>query len=918
MLAFSSTGSTLLYAIGWALIHSLWQGALIALVAGVVFHRLRARGDERESEYVYRVALGGLALLFCIVCGTAFIEYSSAQPLVSIRSASVMSSVSQESLSSQSISSSLSQGNATMTQSVTASSLPTLLQRLQALQGTWQTFINEHIDFMVALWFCGVVVFLGKLFLSTWYVRRLRTEGVQPLPEVWQRTVQSIAEKIALSTTVEVVESTLARVPMTIGILKPMILFPVGMIAGLTPQQVEAILAHEMAHILRRDFAVNIVQSIVESILFYHPAVWWLSGIFNQEREHCCDDIALSVTGDSRAIATALSALVQYSSLINPFSSSQFFPGKGGKNMLLHRIQRLLQSPVDTPRLHSGYFSAALALTIALMLVLGTNTEVQELVAKTSTVVKDAVVETIAEPIGLTAERDKRKTKKDSVERDDDTMIYGDHVVFNRTKDRLDPNAEPVGEWAAELRDDDRVTLRLNEPNDGIGYHIYSRYSLDKFRGLSAQSFAKEGEISCTLPFELGTLSMKGTVNARGKAKGTYRFTADTKAIAELKAMGYSPVTDMLLYDVALAGTKLSKFEAFKGMNLSLNHVVGFVLTGVKPSYVKDALAQGMKVDDIQSFGVVGVSPAVASSFMSQGFTRNEAVEFGVRGLRPATVKEYKDAGFSTDEAKELGVRGIKPTTAKELKAAGFKGHEVYELGVRGITPKTAQAYKELGFATDDAMEYAVRGIKPETAKKLRDAGVPDDEAMEIAVRGISPEKAKEYKAAGFAYREMLEYAVRGIKPETAKKFRSAGFSDHDAMELAVRGIDPERAKVYQAQGFDVHAAMEYGVRGIKPETAKAYKEQGFSTDETMELAVRGIRPDYASELRKLGLNSDDIAEIGVRGVSIEWVREAKGMGFTSDEISEIGVLGISIKKLKKLKEEGLSTKKITELLTDW
>lgn len=917
MLAFSSIGSTLLYAIGWALIHSLWQGILIALVAGVIFHRLRVRGDENGSSQVYRVALGSLALLFCVVCVTALVEYSSAKPIVSIRTASTGSST-QELRSSPSVSSSLQQTES-VTQNISENSLPTLLQRLQSVQEAWQTFINEHIDFMVALWFSGVMIFIGKLFLSTWYVRRLRTEGVQPLPEVWQRTVQSIAEKIALSTTVDVVESTLARVPMTIGILKPMILFPVGMIAGLTPQQVEAILAHEMAHILRRDFAVNIVQSIVESILFYHPAVWWLSGIINQEREHCCDDIALSVTGDSRAIATALSALVQYSSLINPLSSSQFFPGKGGKNMLLHRIQRLLQSPIETPRLHSGYFSAALALTIALMLVLGTNTEVQELVAKTSTVVKDAVVETIAEPIGLTAERDKHKTKKDSVERDDYTMSYGDHVVFsNRTQDRLDPHAEPAGEWAAELRDDDRVTLRLNEPNDGIGYHIYNRYPLDKFQGLTAQSFAKEGEINCTISLELGTLSMKGTMNARGKAKGTYRFTADAKAVAELKAMGYNPVTDMLLYDVALAGTKLSTFEAFKGLNLSLSHVASFVLTGVKPSYVKDALAQGMKADDIQAFGVVGVSPAVATSFMSQGFTRNEAVEFGVRGLRPASVKEYKDAGFSTDEAKELGVRGIEPVTAKDLKAAGFKGHEVYELGVRGITPKTAQAYKELGFATDDAMEFAVRGIKPETAKKLRDAGVPDEEAMEIAVRGISPEKAKEYKAAGFAHRDMLEYAVRGIKPETAKKFRSAGFSDRDAMELAVRGIDPERAKVYQAQGFDVHSAMEYGVRGIKPETAKAYKEQGFSTDETMDLAVRGIRPDYASQLRKMGLQSDDIAQIGVRGVSIEWVREAKAMGFSSDEISEIGVRGISIKKLKKLKDEGLSTKKIVDILTDW
>ena len=104
-------------------------------------------------------------------------------------------------------------------------------------------------------------------------------------------------------------ESTLVEVPMVIGWLRPVILLPVAATTGLSSEQLEAILAHELAHVARRDYLVNLLQSVVETLLFYHPAVWWVSNQIRVEREHCCDDIAVAVSGNVLVYARALTEL---------------------------------------------------------------------------------------------------------------------------------------------------------------------------------------------------------------------------------------------------------------------------------------------------------------------------------------------------------------------------------------------------------------------------------------------------------------------------------------------------------------------------------------------------------------------------------------------------------------------------------
>src|SRR5580693_5112634 len=140
--------------------------------------------------------------------------------------------------------------------------------------------------------------------------------------------------------------SALVQAPVVVGWLKPVVLVPVGALAGLPPEQIEALLAHELAHIRRHDYLVNILQSIAEALLFYHPAVWWISNHIRNERELCCDDVAVAISGDAFIYARALVDLEQY----RPAHLNPALAANGGS--LRERIGRLLGQPTrfSSPR----------------------------------------------------------------------------------------------------------------------------------------------------------------------------------------------------------------------------------------------------------------------------------------------------------------------------------------------------------------------------------------------------------------------------------------------------------------------------------------------------------------------------------------------------------------------------------------
>ncbi|HJW09421.1 MAG TPA: M56 family metallopeptidase [Holophagaceae bacterium] len=310
--------SPALQALGWALLHFLWQGALLGLLAWGVLSLMARRSPDAR----YTVAAVFMLLMPVAVAATFAILYKGAAREVA--------------------------GGAAV--GVQAVALPLGLRLQMALQ--------PCLPWCVGLWTAGVAVLSLRLAGGLWWLQRLRTLDVSPVPAEWHLVLSRLCRDLKLHRSVRLLRSAAVEVPMVIGWLRPVVLLPLSAFTGLAPNQIEAVLAHELAHIRRHDFAVNLLQSLIETLLFHHPAVWWLSARLRAERELCCDDVAVGLCGDALAYARALATLEGLRSEPHALALA----ATGGP--LMSRIKRLLQpNLLPTPRLRTATI-ALLAVTV--------------------------------------------------------------------------------------------------------------------------------------------------------------------------------------------------------------------------------------------------------------------------------------------------------------------------------------------------------------------------------------------------------------------------------------------------------------------------------------------------------------------------------------------------------------------------
>jgi beta-lactamase regulating signal transducer with metallopeptidase domain len=207
------------------------------------------------------------------------------------------------------------------------------------LVGTIQStaiFLSQLAPWLTAAWFCGVLVSSCKLVRGFWWVNAISRKQVEPVsPELLER-LKEMRGRLSISRPVRLLRSAMVEVPTVVGWLRPVILLPGSSLVGLTPYQMEAILVHELAHIRRFDYVVNACQCLVETLMFYHPVVWWVSRCVREEREHCCDDLVVKVCGNRVAYARALASLEEKRGEMPQLA----FAASGGS--LLNRVRRLL------------------------------------------------------------------------------------------------------------------------------------------------------------------------------------------------------------------------------------------------------------------------------------------------------------------------------------------------------------------------------------------------------------------------------------------------------------------------------------------------------------------------------------------------------------------------------------------------
>ena len=213
---------------------------------------------------------------------------------------------------------------------------------------------------VLLVWLSGVAILTLRLLAGWLWVQRLRSRGTAPAPATWQKITARLSKRLHIARPIRLLESAMVEVPTVIGWLRPVVLMPASALSGMGPPQLEAILAHELAHIRRHDYLVNLLQTLVETLLFYHPAVWWLSGRIRIERENCCDDLAVSLCGDPYAYAKALADLEE----LRADSSRLVLAATGG--LLIDRVRRLIGAPS-----HVGRGPGWLAGSTAVVLIAG-------------------------------------------------------------------------------------------------------------------------------------------------------------------------------------------------------------------------------------------------------------------------------------------------------------------------------------------------------------------------------------------------------------------------------------------------------------------------------------------------------------------------------------------------------------------
>lgn len=311
-------------ALGGALVHSLWEGALAALVLLAVLFASRSPR--------LRYACAGLAM-FGVLAGF-LLTFSRLLPERA--------------------------GAGMMT--------PPAVPRAPAdgRQPAAETPLRFHVSdvppWLAPFWISGVMLFHLRSLAGWMAARRLRRRGVCRAPDPWPLRLAGLGARLGLTRPVALLETCLADVPVVIGYLRPVILVPVGLLAGMPAGQVEAILLHELAHIRRCDYLANLLQKVVEGFLFYHPAVWWISGVMRAEREKCCDDLVVAASGDAYEYAAALAALEQ-----TRWSANQAALAAAGGS-LVERIHRLLyqpERPAFAPWISAGILTLAAAGALA-------------------------------------------------------------------------------------------------------------------------------------------------------------------------------------------------------------------------------------------------------------------------------------------------------------------------------------------------------------------------------------------------------------------------------------------------------------------------------------------------------------------------------------------------------------------------
>jgi TonB family protein len=321
-------------AIGLALFEFMWQGAVIGIATALILIVLQRRTPQAR----YVVACLGLAMM-CVA------PISTVVNNLPPRTAPRPDSPAAPTLRSPSTTVFLDVPDAP----------------ISASRDARPAWLEPRLPYVVLIWIGGVSLLTLHLFHGWFRVRRIHRSATALEDDRWAETVRVMAERVGVLRPLRLLQSRLVDVPSVIGCVRPAIFIPIGAVTGLSAADLEAILAHELAHIRRADYLVNVIQCGVETLLFYHPAVWWVSKQIRRERELCCDDVAATLCSSRLGYARALASLAEL------HASAPKLAMAANGDELLTRIRRLVEPGAASGPKLSGGIAMSVVLTVLLL-----------------------------------------------------------------------------------------------------------------------------------------------------------------------------------------------------------------------------------------------------------------------------------------------------------------------------------------------------------------------------------------------------------------------------------------------------------------------------------------------------------------------------------------------------------------------
>jgi beta-lactamase regulating signal transducer with metallopeptidase domain len=616
-----------LQSLGWTLVHFCWQAGTIAIFYWIA----DAAMSKKSSQARHLLALVSMLLMLTSAVATFTYEEMSAAPHPSYVAAG-------------------SQPDATVAAQSDLSDAIAPFMGLEASKTAKQAvqwLPSSLLWWLDIAWLVGVACLSARTIGGWRLIQRLRTNALEQVPEAVQSRFGALRAKLGITRQVQLCVSDRIRGPVAMGVFRSMVLLPASCLLALNPEQLEMVLAHELAHIRRADYFWNLIQTMIETLFFFHPAVWWLGRRIREQRELCCDDLVVEMCADPLMYATALLRLEEQRRSELDLTLAMALDGHRPQSGLRARITRLLgdaESEKESRELASLPL-AAISAALLLMLL-----PVPQLFA------------------GL------QKTKDAS----DATSS-------------LTATANPAPAASTQASS-------MPKPSPSIASHA------------DIGPMPVEDSTVATTHADVLPSGSQGMSAAAGEAYGTGAASADDRAASADAEQQNSPADSVhkgdYITEMRAAGydVDLDKYIAMKIQGITAAYVDGIVkaglgkpsaddlialkVQGVTPEYIAQLKAAGFapaSFGDVISDRIFNVTPEFVSGMKAAGFDAippKKLIELRVHGVTPQFAKTVKQQypNATLDELVQLKIFNINDAFLAQVKQHGFTNLSIQKL----------------------------------------------------------------------------------------------------------------------------------------------------------------------------------------------------------------------------------------------